>query len=235
MSSAGAQFDYEKIVASKLPFMDRNEAYDYLGLHSTRYILSQVGVSDEVVAEARAIIGAPATSTSKAASALSSKGTVASWYDSGKRLRSDFVARAPSGWGIVPIAGMANSVEVLEVKAAALANLLVENPKTIDRLLQEMISARASIPSVQADIAAVKAALAVAEAELAIKAEAPAEAPAAKAPPTKQTAAKSQAADNQNALGGLAALALAAAAYFYTQNGGDPAAIGTVAATAGLA
>ena len=113
-SARMSAFDYENIVASKLSFMNSEQALSYIDRHSTRFMLAEAGVSEAEVAEARAIIVnawdwslVRIGCANPPAGWVGPKKPVTSWYDQGRRLNpppSTFTAREAEGWGIVPLA-----------------------------------------------------------------------------------------------------------------------------------
>jgi len=234
-----AEFDYENIVASKLPFMSRSEAATYLDAHSTRYMLAKVGVGDEVIEEARAIIldGADAVADDHwdlvrigvlkpPPGWTPPKKSVTSWFDSGRRLvaSTSFTPGEPSGWGIVPYV-------TLQAEEAALTASLEAAQKEVTRLLLLSIGERARLAQVSSALVPMRAQKKAAAAAAAVVAAA--SVPELVVPPPKEE----EEGNNAGLFGALAAAAAAAAGVYLQQSGVqvDPSAIVAAGTAAGLA
>ena len=161
---------------------------------------------------------------------------VASWYDAGERLVSDFSAAPPVGWGIVPLGMLLKDEALLSSKAIELADTLASNAAETNRLLLSSIAARAEMAAVNSKLALIAEVKAEMEAASAAAAAAAAAAPKAKAPAAKKGGA-SKDDDNLGLIGGIAA-ALAAAGAFFLQTTGsvpvDPSAVVATTAASGV-
>lgn len=233
---AGAELDYEKIVASELPFLSRAEAADYLDAQSTRAMLAKSmgeAASEAVIAEALEIIAGDQNSGdvdwTLVAFGMAEPPTgfkipqrsteVRSWYDSGVRLaeqkdQGSFEPCEPAGWGLVPECSVEAEYETV---AASIAS----NSALVSRLHLQLISERAQL----AKLESARAIIAKSRSQQAAKPKASPAKPHAVAKTVGSKGLATEGSTNKAALGGLAAAVAAAALYYVKFTGGDPSAI----------
>lgn len=245
-----ADFDYEAIVSSKLPFLSRVEATKYLKMHSTRFVLAKAGVSEATVEEAISIIeaGGDTSSTTTTTDGVDwsmvafgladpppgftppkASNTVESWYDSGVRIKleswydSGIRLRPPAPSSSVPDGWGIVPMATIEAEYAAITRSLTAKTAALKQLQDQLEAEQRTL----ARVAAARADVYRLSVEAARQKDAKAAAAGAGAADAKATAGKRAAAAavgggdaNNAALGGVAAALAAAAAYYFKLSGG---------------